>query len=410
MLSIFRRFNTNNLHIYRSLDCCPCSAPLYPQINVFELGATYTKLVRSLHLEGKLPLVDPAHYIGRFAALLEFGADTQKVATDAARLVKRFDSDWLRVGRRPSGICGACLLLAARMNNFRRSVEEIVQVVKIADSTIKKRLEEFRKTPSGGLTVQDFRSLWLEEFADPPAFAKGKEKRLREEGGDIQIEIEDEEGNEGDAEPEDGIAGLERPAKRARTEVADQVDASHSATVINASSESTSTLRRTSPSASYLDGEPEPMIDSSAPTSPLVEDEDFARITEEVQSHLKVGEGLFANGLRPASSLSPSPARTAAHSTSSATLGSKPLAAAATDSDVPNNPQAEDPDVADDEEETEVIDTFDDIDDDEVEKYLCTAEEVTRKTRLWVEFNLQYLENLAGESSSHHLDLESGSC
>jgi transcription factor IIIB 90 kDa subunit len=47
-------------------------------------------------------------------------------------------------GRRPAGICGAALLLAARMNNFRRSVEEIVQVVKIADTTLKKRLDEFK--------------------------------------------------------------------------------------------------------------------------------------------------------------------------------------------------------------------------------------------------------------------------
>jgi transcription factor IIIB subunit 2 len=83
-------------------------------------------------------------------------------------------------GRRPAGICGAALLLAARMNNFRRSVEEIVQVVKIADSTVRKRLEEFKGTRSGELTVADFRSVWLEEEMDPPAFVKGKEKEKEE--------------------------------------------------------------------------------------------------------------------------------------------------------------------------------------------------------------------------------------
>ena len=36
------------------------------------------------------------------------------------------------------------------MNNFRRSVAEVVQVVKIADSTVRKRLEEFRRTGSAG--------------------------------------------------------------------------------------------------------------------------------------------------------------------------------------------------------------------------------------------------------------------
>ena len=107
---------------------------------------------------------------------------------DAVRLVQRFDRDWMTKGRRPAGICGACLLLAARMNNFRRSVAEIVQVVKIADTTLKKRLDEFRRTPSGALTLADFRTVWLEDEMDPPAYTKGKEKEekeriLRENGG-----------------------------------------------------------------------------------------------------------------------------------------------------------------------------------------------------------------------------------
>ncbi|KAK2467607.1 hypothetical protein APHAL10511_000462 [Amanita phalloides] len=148
------------------------------QVNVFELGHTYLQLVQTLNL--RLPLVDPSHYICRFAALLEFGEETNKVATDAIRLVSRFDRDWMSRGRRPAGICGAALLLAARMNNFRRSVEEIVQVVKIADTTLKKRLEEFRRTPSGRLTLADFRRVWLDEEMDPPAFTRGREKEEAE--------------------------------------------------------------------------------------------------------------------------------------------------------------------------------------------------------------------------------------
>lgn len=78
------------------------------------------------------------------------------------------------------------------MNSFRRSIAEIVQVVKIADTTLMKRLEEFRKTPSGKMTVADFRNVWLEDEMDPPAFTKGREKeakkaereRISREGGD----------------------------------------------------------------------------------------------------------------------------------------------------------------------------------------------------------------------------------
>ncbi|KAF8170681.1 hypothetical protein K438DRAFT_1729577 [Mycena galopus ATCC 62051] len=148
------------------------------QVNVFELGHTYLQLVQVLNL--KLPLVDPSHYITRFAALLEFGDETPKVSLDAVRLVQRFDRDWMTRGRRPAGICGAALLLAARMNNFRRSVEEIVQVVKIADTTLRKRLDEFKNTPSGALTLADFRSVWLDEEVDPPAYTRNKVKEEEE--------------------------------------------------------------------------------------------------------------------------------------------------------------------------------------------------------------------------------------
>lgn len=142
------------------------------QVNVFVLGRSYLRLLRVLNLQ--MPLIDPSFYISRFAALLEFGEETQRVVTDATRLVTRFKTDWMVEGRRPAGICGACLLLAARMNHFRRSVTEVVQVVKIADVTLRKRLEEFKSTPSGQLTIEDFRSVWLEEEHNPPAFARAR--------------------------------------------------------------------------------------------------------------------------------------------------------------------------------------------------------------------------------------------
>ena len=147
------------------------------QVNVFVLGRSYLRLLRVLNLQ--MPLIDPSFYISRFAALLEFGDETQRVVTDATRLVTRFKTDWMVEGRRPAGICGACLLLAARMNHFRRSVTEIVQVVKIADVTLRKRLEEFKSTPSGQLTIEDFRSVWLEEESNPPAFARARAPKAK---------------------------------------------------------------------------------------------------------------------------------------------------------------------------------------------------------------------------------------
>jgi transcription factor IIIB subunit 2 len=145
---------------------------------VFELGAVYLKLIKAVPLKDSHPL-DPAIYIHRFAGMMEFGEDVDKVKMDAANLVKGFKRDWLIEGRRPSGICGAALILAARMNNYRRSVAEVVQVVKIADSTLKKRLEEFQQTPAGQMSITEIRQRWeLDEqgseafpsVAAPPIF------------------------------------------------------------------------------------------------------------------------------------------------------------------------------------------------------------------------------------------------
>lgn len=99
-------------------------------------------------------------------------------------------------GRRPSGICGAALILAARMNNFRRSIREVVYIVKVADLTIQKRLDEFRSTKSGELTVEEFRNIWLEQGHDPPSFGAKpakRRKRVREVNDDGEVIPDDDE-------------------------------------------------------------------------------------------------------------------------------------------------------------------------------------------------------------------------
>jgi transcription factor IIIB subunit 2 len=56
----------------------------------------------------------------RFAHKLEFGDKTQKVSMIALRLVLRMKKDWIHFGRRPSGLCGAALLIASRLHKLNR--------------------------------------------------------------------------------------------------------------------------------------------------------------------------------------------------------------------------------------------------------------------------------------------------
>jgi transcription factor IIIB subunit 2 len=77
----------------------------YCQVNVFQIGATFLKLVQLLHIP--LPIVDPSLYITRFADRLDYGDKTPSVVKDANRLAQRMNRDWLQTGRRPAGICAA---------------------------------------------------------------------------------------------------------------------------------------------------------------------------------------------------------------------------------------------------------------------------------------------------------------
>jgi transcription factor IIIB subunit 2 len=48
----------------------------------------------------------------------DFKEKTDKIRETAAKLLKRMKLDWMAHGRRPASLCGAAILIAARMNGF----------------------------------------------------------------------------------------------------------------------------------------------------------------------------------------------------------------------------------------------------------------------------------------------------
>lgn len=101
------------------------------------------------------------------------------MAKDAVKLAHRMAADWIHEGRRPAGIAGACVLLAARMNNFRRSHAEIVAVSHVGEETLQRRLNEFKKTKAGTLSVKSFREVENLESSNPPSFEKNRAMELK---------------------------------------------------------------------------------------------------------------------------------------------------------------------------------------------------------------------------------------
>ncbi|KAL0869277.1 hypothetical protein ABMA27_007540 [Loxostege sticticalis] len=162
------------------------------QICCYQLGRAYFRLSRALCIN--IPPTDPCLYILRFASQLQFEDKQHEVSMTALRLVQRMKRDSIHSGRRPSGICGAALLIAGRLHNFSRTPSDMVRIVKVHESTIRKRLIEFGETPSSALTLDEFMTVDLEEEQDPPAFRAARkrdkerlQKLMDEEDGEKEL-------------------------------------------------------------------------------------------------------------------------------------------------------------------------------------------------------------------------------
>lgn len=207
-------------------------------IDVFALGRMYTDLVRKLYLQpdgsiqgdvsADLLAMGPEVLVSRFVDELEFDKlHRDKIKLDAIRIVQRMKRDWMSTGRRPSGVCGAAVILAARMNNYRRTTREVVLTAKVTEITINKRLEEFHDTESSKLSIAQFRNndvLDALVASDPPAYQRGlnpkvKRKRGRPRKHPLAETAAEIEGDTTTPEPhptQESQDGQPPPAKRIR--------------------------------------------------------------------------------------------------------------------------------------------------------------------------------------------------
>eukprot|EP01084_Bolivina_argentea_P140662 247227_1 len=188
------------------------------EVNVYKLASKFQKLCRDIPIEIN-SLTDPSIYISRFATMLEFGTDCELVTTTACKLVDQMKQDWITTGRRPSGICGAALLIAGRMHGYKRTCKEISDVVNLSEGTIKKRVNEFLETRCATMTINKFKQFSRdevnnnainrkEEELEIPPVMKLQEKRLIKIQKKKEIEIKkkkdiDEYDNKYDDENDD---------------------------------------------------------------------------------------------------------------------------------------------------------------------------------------------------------------
>ena len=159
------------------------------QINLFVIGSAYLKLVKLLDLEIKI--IDPSLFMHRFCEKLFYGNKTknlglqnfEKKAKDiektALKILQFLKRDWITTGRRPSGLCGACLFISCKLHGYKLIIDDVANVVHVCNETIKKRIEEFSLTKLASMSKEEFEKFEDSHFypgANPPAFNKNKEK------------------------------------------------------------------------------------------------------------------------------------------------------------------------------------------------------------------------------------------
>uniref|UniRef100_A0A0G4IFH7 B-related factor 1 n=1 Tax=Chromera velia CCMP2878 TaxID=1169474 RepID=A0A0G4IFH7_9ALVE len=142
---------------------------------VKKIGKVFTTLTDELSID--VPNIDPSLFCERYAHKLNVGSDAHKVAVGASRLIKAMNRDWIATGRRPQGLSGAALLIAARFYGHQVSAETVAALVRMSGSTIQKRLSEWKVTPIARLTRDEFEKLGaqIEDLpvrTVPPAFLR----------------------------------------------------------------------------------------------------------------------------------------------------------------------------------------------------------------------------------------------
>ena len=335
------------------------------EVDVYELGRTYLRLSTDLCLN--IPAIDPCLYIIRFAHKLKFGDKTHEVSETALRLVKRMKKDWMHTGRRPSGVCGAALVIAARYHNFNRTIQDVIKIVKVHESTLRKRLTEFGSTPSSGLTPDEFMNTDLDQEEDPPAF---KAARRKEEEAKIQ-ELMDQE-----KDINNQFTNLQLEIEKMLNERKTKLRGYWAAAAASGSSTPKSTSGETMSSNIEIQGNQE-----SSDTQRFVTEATMLSIQDCL-------DGEFSSQTRseePLQEILPTTASMGLKQTIEESMEIRP-----------SEPQPA---------ESGILD-LEGIDDDEIDSYILTDREQELKTNVWMNLNKEYLEEMEKKKEQERLEEE----
>jgi transcription factor IIIB subunit 2 len=163
---------------------------------IFELAATALRLCAAM--KDYLPVIDPTLYVDRFTDELKFGRLAPDIKQSAIQIIRRLDRDWIQTGRKPAGVCGAAIILAAKIHHIDVTGETIRKCARVCMATINKRLREIGRTQLARASISEMRAnqdVFREESRElPPAML------VRKKLAEVAAEIEAQETEESDSD------------------------------------------------------------------------------------------------------------------------------------------------------------------------------------------------------------------
>ncbi|GLI62861.1 Transcription initiation factor TFIIIB Brf1 subunit [Volvox africanus] len=188
-------------------------------VNVYELGAVFLNMLRLLRLDEHATFtkpIDPSLFMNRFVDRLRLPTQElrTKIGNTATRLVQSMKRDWMLTGRRPNGICGAALFLAAHIHGVEKTKRDIISIVHVGWGTVERRVLELAETGGADLTLKEIeerdKAAELEREKLLLEYERAASEKAREGGGSGQPQLPWPSGGDGSAEGvEEGDGGSE---------------------------------------------------------------------------------------------------------------------------------------------------------------------------------------------------------
>lgn len=318
----------------------------------------------------EVPIVDPSIFIERFARKLNLGGAQRKVQNTAMRLIQFMHRDWICLGRRPNGLCGAALLIAAYYHGFKCSAQEIAEIVRIGEGTLRTRLKEMRETPLSLMSREEFEKADINALDDanrtlPPCMKRQKlQDRIAAllDQPKLALGFGQIDAGEGSMLPPAGPPVWRRSAEAA------------AATPNGGSSSSSSSNPNIIPESSRAESL-EDLKKAERFTCKEPSENEIHDIARDIASHHGI-EAILSGEADP---IDPAVVAAAAKIREMES-GELPPA---------GKPE---PDPEPQEPEPAPVDTLSDVDDEELDMYLLDQDEQQHKSDIWHEVNKDYLE------------------